>query len=66
MITAVTGFLAALGIAYYKYKTKGLGNKPSLFLIQLRVAAQGTVVGCLVMGMLYKMYEQNFLKKKSN
>lgn len=34
----------------------------SLFLMQLRVAAQGTVVGCLALGLAYTMFKEHILK----
>lgn len=35
---------------------------PSVFLMQLRVGAQGVAVGALTLGMAYTMYHQ-FIKK---
>lgn len=36
----------------------------SVFLMQLRVAAQGTVVGCLTLGLAYKMLDEYVINPK--
>lgn len=58
----MAGFVAAAGIGAYKYRHRG-NMSTSVFLMQLRVAAQGTVVGCLTVGLAYAMYQQYFNKK---
>lgn len=55
LAVGVVGFLAACGIGAYKYKRRGTMST-SVFLMQLRVAAQGTVVGALTLGLAYKMF----------
>lgn len=55
LAVGVTGFLVACGIGAYKYKRRGTMST-SVFLMQLRVAAQGTVVGALTIGLAYKMF----------
>ncbi|XP_043263140.1 HIG1 domain family member 1A, mitochondrial-like [Colletes gigas] len=57
LIAGMLGFAIVGGIGAYKWKTRKI--IPSLFLVQLRVAAQGTVIGCLTMGMIYQMYLQH-------
>lgn len=37
---------------------------PSVFLMQLRVGAQGVAVGALALGMVYHMINEYVLKKK--
>lgn len=51
----ILGFVTACGIGAYKYKRRGTMST-SVFLMQLRVAAQGTVVGALTLGLAYKMF----------
>lgn len=58
----MAGFAAAAAIGAYKYKHRGTMST-SVFLMQLRVAAQGTVVGCLTVGLAYAMYNDHFNKK---
>lgn len=41
----------------YKFKHRG-AMSPSVFLMQLRVAAQGTVVACLTAGLAYSMAKE--------
>ncbi|XP_067010589.2 HIG1 domain family member 1A, mitochondrial isoform X2 [Anabrus simplex] len=41
----------------YKFRTRGQMST-SVFLMQLRVAAQGTVVACLTAGLMYSMARQ--------
>lgn len=54
--------MVACGIAAYKFKNKG-DMKTSVFLMQTRVAAQGTVVSCLTVGLLYNMFQKHVLHK---
>lgn len=62
LAVGVIGFLAACGIGAYKYKRRGTMST-SVFLMQLRVAAQGTVVGALTIGLAYKMFDEYVLPK---
>ena len=62
LLIGLAGFVAAAGIGAYKYKHRG-NMSTSVFLMQLRVAAQGAVVGCLTLGLAYGMYNQYFNKK---
>ncbi|CAG2180419.1 unnamed protein product [Oppiella nova] len=51
---AMTGFTGA--VLYGAYRFKYRGDMPvSLYLIQLRVAAQGMAVGTLTLGMVYML-----------
>lgn len=62
MIVGMTGFVIAGLIGAYKYRHRGTMST-SVFLMQLRVAAQGTVVGCLTIGLAYAMINEHFFKK---
>ncbi len=53
-ISGLIGLAVVCGIGAYKYKHRG-GMSTSVFLMQLRVAAQGTVVGALSLGLAYTM-----------
>lgn len=57
------GLAAACAVGAYKFKRRG-AMSPSVFLMQLRVAAQGTVVGCLTLGLAYTMANE-FLWNKN-
>lgn len=46
----------------YKYKTKG-NMSTSVFLMQLRVAAQGTVVSALTIGLAYTLAKEHLFKE---
>ncbi|XP_063706921.1 HIG1 domain family member 1A, mitochondrial [Culicoides brevitarsis] len=61
MIFGLVGLATALGIGAYKYKNRGTMST-SVFLMQLRVAAQGTVVACLTAGIGYQLANEYFLK----
>lgn len=57
----IAGLVIACAIGAYKFKHRGKMS-PSVFLMQLRVAAQGTVVGCLALGISYTMFKDYVLK----
>lgn len=65
MLIGLAGLVAVCGIGAYKYKTRG-EMSTSVFLMQLRVAAQGTVVGALSLGLAYSMANEYIFKKKDN
>lgn len=62
LITGLIGLAAACGIGAYKFKHRGTMST-SVFLMQLRVAAQGTVVACLTAGIGYHMAEEYLFNK---
>ena len=67
LIAGIIGFTAICGVGAYKWRTRTI--PPSLFLVQLRVAAQGTAIACLTIGMmqhLYTDYVTNKDKQKKN
>ncbi|XP_017053977.1 HIG1 domain family member 1A, mitochondrial-like [Drosophila ficusphila] len=60
MLVGIAGFVAAGLVGAYKYRNRG-SMSTSVFLMQLRVAAQGTVVGCLTAGLAYTMAKEYLL-----
>jgi CTP-dependent riboflavin kinase len=54
--------MAALGYSAYKYKNRG-AMSTSVYLMQTRVVAQGTVVSCLGLGMIYTMLDNYVFNK---
>lgn len=62
-VIGLAGFVAVLGIGFYKYKSRG-NMSTSMFLMQLRVASQGTVVGALTIGIVYSMLNEYVWNKK--
>lgn len=65
LFASMAAFSTIAGIGAYRWKTRKTKD-PALFLIQLRVAAQGTAVGILAVGMIYKMYEDFIRPRFSN
>ncbi|KAJ6633694.1 HIG1 domain family member 1C, partial [Pseudolycoriella hygida] len=61
MVAGIIGMLAVCGIGAYKFNKRG-EMKTSVFLMQLRVAAQGTVVSFLSIGLLYSMSNKYLFK----
>lgn len=57
----IVGFVLVAGYGLYKFKShKG---RSSLYLIQLRLAAQGTAVGIIGIGVLYNIYNESIKPK---
>ncbi|KAJ8942938.1 hypothetical protein NQ318_003824 [Aromia moschata] len=54
---------AAVGYGAYAYKNRGKMST-SVYLMHLRVGAQGAAVGSLTLGLLYTMINQYLIKKK--
>lgn len=63
-IVGMAGFFAVAALGAYNYKNRGKVST-SVYLMQLRVAAQGTVVGTICLGLIYSMTSRYF-KKDSN
>ncbi|CAG9107262.1 unnamed protein product [Plutella xylostella] len=63
MIIGLVGLVGAVGFGAYKFKTKGKMST-SVFLMQLRVAAQGTVVSALTLGLIYTLATEHIFKDK--
>lgn len=59
----IGGLTLACLYGAYKFKKRG-SMSPSVFLMQLRVAAQGTVVACLTFGLAYTMAKEYIFDKK--
>lgn len=64
LVVGLTGLVLACGIGAYKFKRRGTMST-SIFLMQLRVAAQGTVVGALTLGLAYQMFGDYVLNPRS-
>lgn len=60
--SGMAGFFAVAGYGLYNFRKRNVSA--SVYLMQLRVAAQGTVVGTLCLGLMYSMYNQYYLKKQ--
>lgn len=59
-----SGVAAFIGIGIYgAYQFKNRTMKTSVYLINLRVAAQGTVVACLTATLLYKVITEEVYPK---
>lgn len=65
MPIGLAGLAIVCGIGAYKYRNRK-GMSTSVFLMQLRVAAQGTVVGALSLGLAYSMANEYIFKKKED
>lgn len=57
MVIGLTGcvFVCTYGAFLFRRRKK---LDPSLFLMQLRVSAQGTVIGCLMVGVTYNLFQR--------
>ncbi|XP_059049187.1 HIG1 domain family member 1A, mitochondrial [Achroia grisella] len=63
MIIGILGLIGVCGYGVYQYKHKGKMST-SVFLMQLRVAAQGTVVAALTVGLAYNLAKEHIFKDK--
>lgn len=55
--------ITACAIGAYKFKQRG--DMPvSIYLMQFRVLAQTSVIGCITAGMLYHMFNKHVLHKE--
>lgn len=62
-LLAIGALLASVGYGVYAYKNKGKMST-SVYLMHLRVGAQGAAVGSLSLGLLYTMINEYVLNKK--
>lgn len=62
--SGILGF--GLVTAYGLYRFKNRKGRTSLYLIQLRLAAQGTAVGIIGIGVLYNIFNEVISKKSWN
>lgn len=60
LFVGLAGLAAVVGMGAYKYSRRGQMST-SVFLMQLRVAAQGTVVAALSVGLAYTMTQKYIL-----
>ena len=58
----MAGFFGVIGYAIYNFRRRDPSTKPSVYVIQTRVAAQGLVIGVLTLTAAYQMY-QNIMNK---
>ncbi|XP_012260212.2 HIG1 domain family member 1A, mitochondrial-like [Athalia rosae] len=63
VVAGVVGLMAACGHGAYKYKHRG-AMSTSVYLMQLRVTAQGILIGCITVGMAWSMFNQLLKHKK--
>lgn len=63
LFSAIGVCAAAVGYGIYAYRNKG-NMSTSVYLMQLRVGAQGAAVGVLTVGLVYAMGRQYFTSKK--
>ncbi|XP_063217194.1 HIG1 domain family member 1A, mitochondrial-like [Bacillus rossius redtenbacheri] len=61
LVLGIAGCALACGYGAYMFKKRNIPM--SLYLIQLRVAAQGTVVGCLACGLAYTLARDYIFNK---
>ncbi|VVC98303.1 unnamed protein product [Leptidea sinapis] len=61
MILGIVGLIGVCGMGVYKFKSRGKMST-SVFLMQLRVAAQGTAVGALTLGLAYQLGQKYLFK----
>ncbi|XP_054716350.1 HIG1 domain family member 1A, mitochondrial-like [Uloborus diversus] len=64
MVVGLGGCLLVAIVGAYRYKHRGKLST-SNYLMQLRVTAQGTAIGCLTIGVLKSIYDQLQKKKKA-
>lgn len=62
VILGMAGFFAVAGYGLYNFRNRNVSA--SQYLMQLRVVAQGTVVGTLCLGLIYTMFNKYYLKKQ--
>lgn len=60
---AIGVFIAAVGYGAYAYKTKGKMST-SVYLMHLRVGAQGAAIASLTLGLIYTMINEHILHRK--
>ena len=54
----MAGFFGVIGYSMWNYRRKDASTKPSVYVIQTRVAAQGLVIGILTLSLGFHMYEK--------
>ncbi|XP_068628249.1 HIG1 domain family member 1A, mitochondrial [Battus philenor] len=61
MIIGIIGLIGVCGYGAYMFKNRGKMST-SVYLMQLRVAAQGTVVSALTLGLAYALAKKHLFK----
>jgi hypothetical protein len=56
----MAGFFSVIGYSLFNYKRKGTTMKPSVYVIQTRVAAQGLVISLLTLSLGYHMIQRYY------
>lgn len=64
-ISAIGVCLGTVGYGVYMYKNKGKMST-SVYLMQLRVGAQGAAVGALTLGLAYTMWKNHLARQEAN
>ncbi|XP_071455441.1 HIG1 domain family member 1C-like isoform X2 [Hetaerina americana] len=60
LVVGIAGLIAACGYGAYAFKNRGKMST-SVYLMQLRVGAQGAVVGALTLGIVYNLVNEYIL-----
>ncbi|XP_037081029.1 HIG1 domain family member 1C-like [Pollicipes pollicipes] len=63
MVAGLGGLVGIVGYNLYQLKNKPKEVPLSLYLIHMRVGAQGFVVSCLTLGVCYQMYKEHLRPK---
>lgn len=61
----MTGFFGIAGYGIYNFRNRGK-TAAGVYLMQLRVMAQGAAVGTLCLGLIYSMVDRYVLHKRPN
>lgn len=64
LFVGMLGFFGVAGMGLYNFKNRKTTS--SVYLMQLRVAAQGTVVGAMCLGLIYSMADRYYFHKKDH
>ncbi|KAK4290317.1 hypothetical protein Pmani_036769 [Petrolisthes manimaculis] len=63
MIVGLVGLMGVVGAGIYGFKNRQI--KTSVYLIHMRVAAQGSLVLCLTAGICFNIYKEHIAPKLS-
>ncbi|EFN85950.1 HIG1 domain family member 1A, mitochondrial [Harpegnathos saltator] len=63
LIASLVSLAGICAYGAYNFKKKNISTQ--FYLIQLRVAAQGTAIACLTFGMVYHMIKKHVLHDKN-
>ncbi|XP_043192921.1 HIG1 domain family member 1C-like [Amphibalanus amphitrite] len=63
MVAGLVGLTGIVGYNLYNLRRRPKDMKMSVYLIHMRVAAQGFVVSCLTAGVCYQMYKDHLKPK---